>query len=169
MMRSRSNNTAFERVLFEEKPKTDASFFAAIVLMLLIDDFVVALLLLYLNVPREVIYALVFINILMIAFVYFYVHFRSVKLTDWGIYIRFGMSRSAIRISDVTSFAVSDPPAWSKMGPGVSGWRGKKVYCFKTSSPFVMIEHGSRRPKRVFFNVDRLSEFMVKLREIKEH
>lgn len=168
MMKDSVHKRVFERVLFEEKPKTDTSFFAAIVAMLLIDDFVVALVLLYLDIPREVLYVVVVINILLIGFVYSYVHSRSVKLTDQRIYIRFGISRSSILVSDIRSFSVSDPPTWSKMGPGVSGWRGRKAYCFKTGSPFVMIEHGKGKPRRLFFNVDRLPEFITKLREIKK-
>ena len=159
----------FERVLFEEKPKSERSFFAAIVLILLIDDLIVALLLIYVNVPREVMYGVVVINILLIGFVYSYLHFRSVKLTDQRIYIRFGLSRSSVPLSNIRSFSVSDPPFWSKIGPGVSGFRGRKVYCFNTSSPFLMIEHGIKKPKRLFFSIEHLPQFIIKLREIEKH
>jgi hypothetical protein len=169
MTRNSAHNRYFERVLFKEKPKADNSFFGAIVLMLLIDDLVVVLLLLYLNVPIEVMYGVVVVNALLIGYVYVYLHFRTVKLTDHGVYIRFGISRSCVPLSEIRSFSVSDPPSWSKMGPGVSGFRGRKVYCFSTGSPFLMIEHGIKKPKRLFFNVDHLSEFTIKLREIKEH
>jgi hypothetical protein len=169
MTNDSANRRFFERVLFEEKPRSDNSFFAAIVSMLLIDDLVVVLLLLYFNVPKEVIYGVLGMNILLAGIVYSYVHFRTVKLTDRRIYIRFGLSRSSVPLADIRSFSVSDPPSWGKLGPGVSGFRGRKVFCFSTSSTFLMIEHGTKKPRSLFFNVDHLQEFIAKLRQVKEH
>jgi hypothetical protein len=158
-----------ERVLFEEKPSADTGLFVALAVILLIDDLAIALLLLYFNIPREVLYVVAVINILLLGFLYSFVTFRRVKLTDQRVYIRFGISRSSILVSDMRFFSVSDPPAWSRMVPGVPGWRGKRVYCFKTGSPFVMIEHGTGKPRRVFFNVDHLPEFVAMLRALKEN
>jgi hypothetical protein len=158
-----------ERILFEEKPSADTGLFAAIAAILLIDDLVIALLLLYFDIPKEIFYVVAVINILLLGLLYSFVHFRRVKLTDQRVYVRFGISRSSILVSDIRSFFVSDPPAWSRMGPGVSGWRGRRVYCFTTGSPFIMIQYGTGKLRRVFFNVDHLPEFVTKLRAIKEN
>jgi hypothetical protein len=156
-----------ERVLFEEKPEADLGLLYAIAVMVAFDDVVITLLLINLDASQLMIGVILAFNAVLFAFVFSFVRLRKVKLTTRRVVVRFGISRSVILISNIRSVTVEDPPGWNRAGL-VSGWRGRVVYCFKGSSPFVKIEYGTGKLRRVFFNVDRLPEFIAKLTKIRE-
>jgi len=160
--------SVMERVLFTEKPETDAGLFVAVAAIVVTDNIVVVLLLLYLSLPELVVILVLISNILILGLVYSYVRFREVRLTNQRIFVRFGISRTSIPISNIRSFYVSDPPSWTTWTAGVSGWRSRVVYCFKSTSPFVMIERDTKKLRRVYFNVNDLPNFIAKLRKLKE-
>lgn len=156
-----------ERVLFEEKPEADLGLLYAIVVMIVFDDIVITLLVINLEAPELMVGVILALNAILFALVFSFASLRKVKLTDRRVVVRFGISRSAIRIPNIRSVAVEDPPSWNRSGL-VSGWRGRTVYCFKGSSPFVKIEYGNGKLRSVFFNIDRLPEFIAKLKKIRE-
>ena len=156
-----------ERILFEEKPQADLGLLYAIIVVVFSDDIFVTLLLVYLGAPQLLLIAILGMNAALFVVIYSFVRLRRVRLTDRRVAIRFGIYGSSIRISSMLSVTVEDPPSWNKAGL-VSGWRRTRVFCFKGSSPFVKIEYGTGKPRKVFFNVDRLPEFVAKLRRIKE-
>jgi len=166
--RKSAEKRVMERVLFTEKPETDTGLFAAVAGIVVMDNFVVVLLLLYLSLPELVVILVLISNILIFGLIYSYVRFREVRLTNQRIFVRFGISRTSIPISNIRSFTVSDPPSWTTWTAGVSGWRSRVVYCFKSASPFVMIERDTKKLRRVYFNVNDLSNFIVKLKKLKE-
>jgi hypothetical protein len=156
-----------ERVLFEEKPEADLGLLYAIAVMIVFDDIVITLLMINLGAPELLVGVILALNAVLFALVYSFTRLRKVKLTDRRVIVRFGISRSSILIPNMRSVTVEDPPTWNRSGL-VSGWRGRTVYCFKGSSPFVKIEYGTGKLRSVFFNVDRLPEFVAKLRKIRE-
>jgi hypothetical protein len=156
-----------ERILFEEKPEADLGLLYAIVVMVLIDDIILTLLLIHLGAPQLLVIVVIGMNAALLALAFSFVRLRKVRLTDRRVVLRFGISGSSILLSNIRSVGVEDPPTWNKIGL-VSGWRGTAVYCFKSSSPFVKLEYGTRKLRKVFFNVDRLPEFITKLKRIME-
>lgn len=156
-----------ERVLFEENPEADLGLLYAIAVMIVFDDIVITLLMINLGAPQLMVGVIFVLNAILFALVYSFFRLRRVKLTDQRVIVRFGISRSSIRIPNIRSVTVEDPPSWNRSGL-VSGWRGRTVYCFKGSSPFVKIEYGTGKPRSIFFNIDRLPEFIAKLKKIRE-
>jgi hypothetical protein len=160
--------SVMERVLFSEKPETDSGLFAAVAAIVGFDSIVMLLLLFYLSVPWFVIILILSGDVSIVVVIYSFIRFREVRITNKRVIIRFGVHRSSIPISNIRKFSVEDPPSWTTWTSGVSGWRSRVVYCFKSSSPFVMIERDTIKLRRVYFNVADLPNFITRLRKLKE-
>nr|MDO8098814.1 hypothetical protein [Candidatus Njordarchaeota archaeon] len=167
MSRKTGERSVMERIIFKEKPETDSGLFSAVAAIVVIDNFVVLLLLFYLDLAKFLVILILSVDILIIGVIYSFIQFREVRLTNKRILVRFGIYRSSIPISNIRSFSVEDPRSWTTWTPGVSGWRSRVVYCFKSTSPFVMIERDTKKLRRVYFNVNDLPNFIARLGKLK--
>jgi hypothetical protein len=162
MSKSAANRTA-QRALLDEKPEIGHELFLVISAVMLIDDLLFLLIILSLELPWLVANVAIAVNVLVFGFLFIFIHSRRVCLTDRMIVVRFGIFRSSIPLSSVRSVTIQNPPRWQRLGGLVSPFRGRLVYCFKRSSPFVMVERDSRILRTLYFNVSNAPDFIRKL------
>jgi len=169
MIGDQPDRKATEHVLYEEKPEIDSALFKALLVLMIMDNLVIGLVLVYLGLPWIVLTSVFVVEGAVLGLILSFLYSRKVMLSNWRVFVRFGPVRSSIPLSIVRSFSVQNPSGWHTSGSGVSPGRGKLVYCFNPSSPFVMIERDTKRFGRVFFNVDDPSRFTRTLERLTRH
>ena len=169
MVGDQPNRKATEHVLYEEKPEIDSALFKALFALIIMDNIVIGLVLVYLRLPWIVLIPVLVIEAFVFGLILSFLYSRKVMLSNWRIFVRFGPARSSIPLSAVRSFSVQNLSSWHTSSSGVSPGRGKLVYCFRTGSPFVMIERDTERFRRVFFNVEDPSRFTRTLERLVRH
>ncbi len=153
----------YELVLFDEKPEVDRGLFLVISAVMLLDDVSILVIMLSLELPWLIANIVLSVNVIVFGFLFIFIHFREVKLTNRRILVRFGLFRSSVSLSSIRSVSVQNPPRWQRLGAVVSPFGGRLVFCFKHNSPFIMVERDSATFKTLFFNVSNASNFMKKL------
>jgi hypothetical protein len=166
-MTKKINARKVQRVLLQEKPEIGHTFFLIISAVMLIDDLPILLISLVLNLPWVVTSIVFAVNVLVFGSIFMFIHFRGVSLTDRRVIVRFGAFRSSVPLKSVRSVAKQNPPRWQIMSGLVSAFRGRLVYCFKSTSPFIMLKRTSGVSKSLYFNVSNAHVFIRKLNEAK--
>jgi hypothetical protein len=156
-----------QRVLLEERPEIGHTLFLIISAVMLIDDLPILLISLALDLPWLVTSIVFAVNVLVFGSILMFIHFRRVCLTDRRVMVRFGAFRSSVPLKSVSLVARQNPPRWQMMSGLVSAFRGRLVYCFKSTSPFIMVQRTSGMSKALYFNVRNAEAFTRKLKEAK--
>jgi hypothetical protein len=165
-MKTRRARIGTENVLVEERPEIDHRLFLVISTVMLIDDLLVLLVILSLQLSWIVANIFLALNVLVFGFLFIFIHYRRVLLTDCKLLVQFGLFRSSVLLSSIRQVTVQGPPKWQMLGGLVSLFRDRLVYCFGSRSPFVKVERRSGVAKTLYFNVRNAPDFVRKLRQL---
>jgi hypothetical protein len=156
-----------QRILLEEKPEIGRAVFYVISAVMLVEDLLIFLIIVSLDLPWLVTSIVFAVNVLVFGSILTFIRFRRVCLTDRRVMVQFGVFKSSVTLSSIRLVARQNPPRWQMKSGLVSAFRGRLVYCFNNTSPFVMVERTSGMSKALFFNVISAEAFIRKLKEAK--